>query len=449
MNVSQFLDVPSMDPDDARRRKLLNILLAGVAALSLLVILAATIAAFTGLEERELLLFLYGGGLAMLLSIAVVFAINRYWSGVLAGSLFVLLFTLITAFSDDPQQVVDGRTLFVFAIPILMASAVVRPWASFAMAGLIGLLLGVIALSAQLVPNLIATLAFFAFALVSWLTARTLERALADLRAINRELDQRVEERTQELTKANEQLADANERLKELDRLKSRFLSMVSHDLRTPLNAILGFAEMLDAGVYGPLVEKQQGAVNRIVANVGRQMSLVNDLLDQARIEAGRLSLETTAFAPNDLVDGLVSEMGTLAQAKGLELSHHIVDNVPATLSGDPQRLHQILANLVGNAIKFTEQGGVHLRVYLPDKTHWALEVSDTGPGIPKEARKYIFDAFRQVDSSDTRKHSGVGLGLSIVKQLTTLMGGKITLESEVGRGSTFTVVIPLVLVHE
>jgi signal transduction histidine kinase len=300
-----------------------------------------------------------------------------------------------------------------------------------------------------LVPNLIATLAFFAFALVSWLTARTLERALADLRAINRELDQRVEERTQELTKANEQLADANERLKELDRLKSRFLSMVSHDLRTPLNAILGFAEMLDAGVYGPLVEKQQGAVNRIVANVGRQMSLVNDLLDQARIEAGRLSLETTAFAPSDLIDGLVSEMGTLAQTKGLELSYHIVDNVPATLSGDPQRLHQILANLVGNAIKFTEQGSVHLRVFLPDKTRWALEVSDTGPGIPKEAGEYIFDAFRQVDSSDTRKHSGVGLGLSIVKQLTTLMGGEITLESEVGRGSTFTVVLPLVLVHE
>jgi signal transduction histidine kinase len=448
MNVSRFLDVPSMDPDDARRRKLLNILLAGVAALSLLVILAATIAAFTGLE-RELLFFLYGGGLAMLFSVAVVFAINRYWSGILAGSLFVLLFTLITAFSDDPQQVVDGRTLFVFAIPILMASAVVRPWASFAIAGVIGLLLAVIAASVQMLPNLIATLAFFAFALVSWLTARTLERALEDLRAINRELDQRVEERTQELTEANERLADANERLKELDRLKSRFLSMVSHDLRTPLNAILGFAEMLDAGVYGPLVEKQQGAVNRIVANVGRQMSLVNDLLDQARIEAGRLSLETTAFAPSDLIDGLVSEMGTLAQTKGLELSRHIVDNVPATLSGDPQRLHQILANLVGNAIKFTEQGGVRLRVYLPDETHWALEVSDTGPGIPKEAGDYIFDAFRQVDSSATRKHSGVGLGLSIVKQLTTLMGGEITLESEVGRGSTFTVVLPLVLVHE
>jgi len=443
MALSRLLNVPSTDPDDARRRKLLNILLAGIAALAIFILLATVIAEFVGVE-REQLTSLYGGVFAMLAGVAGIFVINRRWSGSVASSIFLLLLTFITAFTDKPQQVVDGRTLFVFAIPILMASILLRPYASFIMAGLIGLLLAGIALSVQLVPNLIATIAFFAFALVSWLAARSLERALEELRTINRELDQRVEERTRDLAEANEQLQEANDRLKELDRLKSRFLSMVSHDLRTPLSAILGFAEMLEAGIYGSLAEEQQGAVERIIANAGRQLSLINDLLDQARIEAGELSLEIQSFVVADLIDDLVAGVSTLAQSKGLELAYHIDDDVPATLSGDPQRLYQILSNLVGNAIKFTEEGTVQVHVYRPDEDHWALQVSDTGPGIPEEAQAYIFDPFRQVDGSITREHGGVGLGLSIVRQLTTLMKGQITLKSEVGRGSTFTVVLPL-----
>jgi len=443
MALSRLLNVPSTDPDDARRRKLLNILLAGIAALAILILLATIIAEFVGVE-REQLISLYGGVFAMLAGVAGIFVINRRWSGSVASSIFLLLLTFITAFTDKPQQVVDGRTLFVFAIPILMASILLRPYASFIMAGLIGLLLAGIALSVQLVPNLIATIAFFAFALVSWLAARSLERALEELRTINRELDQRVEERTRDLAEANEQLQEANDRLKELDRLKSRFLSMVSHDLRTPLSAILGFAEMLEAGIYGSLEEEQQGAVKRIIANAERQLSLINDLLDQARIEAGELSLEIQSFVIADLIDDLLAGVSTLAQEKGLELVCHIDDDVPATLSGDPQRLYQILSNLVGNAIKFTEEGTVHVRVYRPDGVNWALQVSDTGSGIPAEAQEYIFDPFRQVDGSITREHGGVGLGLSIVRQLTTLMKGQITLESEVGRGSAFTVVLPL-----
>jgi signal transduction histidine kinase len=224
------------------------------------------------------------------------------------------------------------------------------------------------------------------------------------------------------------------------------FLSTVSHDLRTPLNAILGFAEMLETGVYGPMSDRQQGAVERIVANASRQLSLVNDLLDQARIEAGQLSLQMTSFAPADLIEEAISGISALAQAKGLELTSQVADGVPAMLAGDRQRLHQVLTNLIGNGIKFTEQGGIHVHASRPDEDHWALQVTDTGPGISKEDQDYVFEPFRQVDGSITRQHKGVGLGLSIVKQLVTLMDGEVELDSEVGRGSTFTVVLPLVI---
>jgi signal transduction histidine kinase len=235
----------------------------------------------------------------------------------------------------------------------------------------------------------------------------------------------------------------------ELERMKSAFVSMVSHELRTPLNAILGYADMLKEAVYGPLSDKQSNVMERIMANAGRQLGLVNNLLDQAQIEAGKLTLKVTSFNPADLIDDVQGVMGVLAQTKGLELTSHIAGEVPATLSGDRQRLHQILVNLVGNAIKFTEEGTVQVCVYRPDAAHWALEVSDTGYGIPPEAQSYIFDPFRQADDSVTRGHTGSGLGLSIVKQLTTLMGGEITLASEVGRGSTFTIVLPLIPTQE
>ena len=137
--------------------------------------------------------------------------------------------------------------------------------------------------------------------------------------------------------------------------------------------------------------------------------------------------------------------MDILAQAKELELTSHIADGLPAILFGDRQRLHQILVNLVGNAIKFTDEGTVRVRAYRLDADRWALEVSDTGRGIPPEAHPHIFEPFRHADESPTRDYGGAGLGLSIVKQLAEMMGGKITLKSGVGRGSTFTVVLPLV----
>jgi signal transduction histidine kinase len=166
-------------------------------------------------------------------------------------------------------------------------------------------------------------------------------------------------------------------------------------------------------------------------------------------LDAGKLELQISAFMPKTIVQDTCTRMEVLAQTKGLRLVSEIADDIPTTIIGDPMRLQQILANLISNAIKFTLDGGISVRLYRPDPAHWAMQVADTGPGILKEAQAYIFEPFRQVDGSMTRQHQGSGLGLSIVKQLTHLMGGEVTLESEVGQGSVFTVCLPLQVVEE
>ena len=252
----------------------------------------------------------------------------------------------------------------------------------------------------------------------------------------------RLRDREEELILARDQALRAS-------RFKTELLSKVSHELRTPLGAILGFAEMMRAGVFGTIACQQQQAIEEIIDSTQYLTSLVSELLDQAKLKAGKLKLDNQPFAPKSFVDDVLSKMSVLAQAKGLALTTDIAPDVPTTLCGDPTRLQQILVNLVSNAVKFTQTGSVQIRVYRPTAEHWALQVTDTGPGIPAEAQAYIFEPFGQVDGSATRLHTGTGLGLSIVKQLTTLMSGKITVSSEVGEGSTFTVILPLQLVQE
>ncbi len=255
-------------------------------------------------------------------------------------------------------------------------------------------------------------------------------------------LEQRVSERTQELAQARDQALAAS-------RLKSELLAKVSHELRTPLGAILGFTEMLNFGVYGPLSDKQREITTEVIQSTHFLTSLVNELLNQAQLDAGKLKLNLSPFVLRDVVEEALSKMAVLAQNKGLTLTTTIAPDMPATLVSDPCRVQQILVNLVSNAIKFTKTGTIQVCFYQPDPTHWALRVSDTGSGIPPEAQAYIFEPFRQVDGSITRQHGGAGLGLSIVKQLTTLMGGQITLKSKVGEGSTFLVLFPLQLTQE
>jgi signal transduction histidine kinase len=230
----------------------------------------------------------------------------------------------------------------------------------------------------------------------------------------------------------------------EIEQMKNTFVAMVSHELRTPLNAIMAYAEMLQEGVYGAMNPKQSNAAGRIYTNSQRLLALVSDLLDQAQIEAGKLKLVYADFKPGDLLDALHGVMDKPAQDKGLKLTSRIDPALPAVLRGDSYRLQQVLINLVNNAVKFTKEGKIAVCLYRYNNERWALDVVDTGPGIPPEALPFIFDSFRQVDGVTTRQHGGVGLGLAIVKRLVELMGGEIKVSSIVDQGTTFNVILPI-----
>jgi len=232
----------------------------------------------------------------------------------------------------------------------------------------------------------------------------------------------------------------------EVERLKSTFVAMVSHELRTPLNAILGYAEMFKESVYGPMNEKQINVAERIMKNTKRLLGLINDLLDQAQMEAGKLTIQMTPVRPAELLEALHGLMDKSATDKNLKLNSEIDPNLPDTLNGDAARLQQILLNLVNNAVKFTEQGSIRVRLFRTDINKWSMVVSDTGNGIPPSEIPHIFDTFRQVDGAATRRHGGFGLGLSIVKQLVNMMNGQIEVQSIVGEGTTFVITLPLTI---
>ena len=554
-----FLNVSVPDPDDARRRRVLNILLLGTLLATVVGFLAIVVGSATSnelnLPETQILL---GGTLITTLGIMGIYQINKRWSGRWAALLFLLLLTLIFTFTDSPDQLSNGRSLFIFTLPIAISSLILIPEASFLFALLGGGIVTGLALSIDQPINFFAIIGFFMLALVSWLSARSLETALKELRAINSNLDQEVVERTHALTESldrerieagrnqailnsiadgvivfdkkwnatmanpavksmldipleliinknfrelieHPRLAEDSRRLlnamvehdiqfigfrivwgektisvsaaqvydnrkennknigtvivfrdftreAEVEKLKSTFVAIVSHELRTPLNAILGYAEMFKEAVYGPMNEKQVNMAVRIMKNTQRLLGLINDLLDQAQMEAGKLTIHIAPLKPAELLEAMHGLLDKTASDKRLRLTSEIDDDLPEILNGDSARLQQILVNLVTNAIKFTDQGEVRVNLRRTDDAKWGIEVADTGQGIPEADLPYIFDTFRQVEGATTRVHGGFGLGLSIVKQLVNLMSGDVRVESQVNNGTKFTITLPLTI---
>ncbi|HFE66254.1 MAG TPA: HAMP domain-containing histidine kinase, partial [Chloroflexi bacterium] len=213
-----------------------------------------------------------------------------------------------------------------------------------------------------------------------------------------------------------------------------------------PLGSILGYTELFKEGVYGPVTPQQVEIIKKVIDSAYYLTNLVDELLDQAQMEAGRINLATISFNLPKMISRVYDKMAILAQQKNLTLLSEIDANMPDTIIGDEKRLQQILVNLVNNAIKFTTSGTVKIFVYRADEARWAMQVSDTGPGISAEAQTYIFDSFRQAENVTTREHAGFGLGLSIVKQLTAHMGGEVIVDSALRKGSVFTVLLPLTL---
>ncbi len=553
---NKFMHVQSGDPENTRQRNLLNLLLLGILCSSIIGLLIIGYGLISKLWMFADAIFLLVVLLGFIAGSLIIYAINRRW-GKIALYLFVFLLILAYSFSDSALQISEGRSVFFYAIPIIIASLLIHPLASFLIA-IIGC--GIITLAANTIgksPNSIVMIGFFMLALISWLVSRSLDDALRNLRKLNANLDQLVQERTRELVNALrrermeagrskailESIADgvivfdnngsaiiANsssmrlldmpqgelvgatidklsewQGLKpeyrqtlqklltnlatqttsahiewgkrtlsvmsapvndtqgsligsvavfrdysqeaELDRMKNTFLAIVSHELRTPLNAILGYSEMIKEAIYGPVNEKQARASDRIMTNSKRLLDIVSDLLDQAQMEAGKLALHIRPFRPADLIENVHSVMDKIASDKGLELTSELDPDLPDLMDGDIARLQQVLVNLINNSVKFTEKGSIHMSLLHSGKRAWVMCVQDTGIGIPEDELPTIFEAFRQLDSTETRKYGGFGLGLAIVKQLTELMGGRISVKSTPGTGSNFSIKMPIKLV--
>src|SRR5437016_4182930 len=239
-------------------------------------------------------------------------------------------------------------------------------------------------------------------------------------------------------------LAQVNEELRRLDELKSEFLAMVSHELRTPLTAIVGYSRLLMRQVHGPLTPKQLEHQEAIFRSAQRLTELINDLLDVSRLEAARVELDPRPTDVREAVEHVVAAVRVASQAKQIRIANAVGSDVPA-VHADATRLHQILANLVGNAVKFTPAGGaVTVRAARQGDQVWIV-VEDSGVGIAKDELARIWDPFYQVESPMRRRHGGSGLGLAIVRRLVELHGGVVRVESEgEGRGSRFTFTLPV-----
>jgi signal transduction histidine kinase len=552
-----ILNVPSADPDDARRRKMLNILLLWTIAATIAFILyifsyiTLNFNSLTSHQQSDIVTLTYAN-IGLLVGAALFYIINRFVSGWLASVLFLVFLVVTLSFSDVPSELVNGRALFAYIIPIVMASMLLKPGASFIFAGLGALAVQIVAYYGNCEPNLPAIIGFFFIAFLTWLSSRTLEKALEELRRINADLDKEVTKRTSDLAEAltreriearrnqailnsiadgvavfndksaailiNPTLRDfmgspqpgitLNEfiendglsplsrnmlldlikhpentqsdiriewgkktlsvsaahvqdeeagksigavavfrdvtREAELEKMKETFVAIVSHELRTPLNAVMGYVEMLSEKILGPINEKQTEALGRIMVNLQRLLTMVGELLDEAQIKAGKLSIKKEPFPTASLLENMHTSLYKIAVDHDLYLTGEMGPGMPEILIGDQKRLQQIIINLANNAIKFTQSGGVQVRLTRADHELWKIEVSDTGDGIPAADIPNIFDSFRQLEYLNTRKHGGFGLGLSIVKQIVALMNGEILVQSELGKGSTFTVTLPL-----
>lgn len=276
------------------------------------------------------------------------------------------------------------------------------------------------------------------------LMASDVQQRQTQLQKLNQSLEQRVADRTADMQTARDEAQALAQLANESSRLKSEFLSTMSHELRTPMNAIEGFTGIMLERMGGvEFNDKTEDYLTKIEWNSRRLLGLINDFLDLSRIESGRLELVYLPISLSEMAQKWHDNFSVLAENKDLGFEVIVDSNLPETFYADQESLSKIAINLLGNAAKFTEAGTIALRLEKRNDMV-ALEVSDTGIGIPPHARDFIFDEFRQVDQSSTREHGGTGLGLSIVQKLVRAMNGQISLESEVGVGSTFTVLLPI-----
>jgi len=270
------------------------------------------------------------------------------------------------------------------------------------------------------------------------------EHLYEQLKAAAAQLERRVEEATSTLVHQNELLRRQAIQLEQASVAKSQFLANVSHDVRTPLNAILGYTSLLLRGVSGPMDPAQRESLARVDANARHLLALMNEILDIARIEAGKMPVRPSAIKLRELIDEIMNEVEPLIATSKLSVTVHVPGGLPAIRS-DRQKLKQVILNLLTNALKFTPRGSVTVSCsYHRSSGEIAIAVTDTGIGIAEADQARIFEAFSRAEPVPTREAGGTGLGLSICQRLATVLQGRITLESKLRQGSTFTLIIPV-----
>jgi PAS domain S-box-containing protein len=283
-------------------------------------------------------------------------------------------------------------------------------------------------------------------AIVSVLHDRTKEveneRLYEELKRFSAELEDRVREATRDLEERNVRLQWQSQELEKAYRLKSEFLANMSHELRTPINALIGYTALMLDRIYGDLTAKQEEGLHRIQVSSQHLLALINDILDLAKIEAGKMPVHLERLSLNDLLHDVAAQMEPMVKRKGLEFAVQLPAQ-PVYMETDRTKVRQIVLNLISNAVKFTARGSVSISVRANGQDV-RIAVSDTGIGIRPQDLDVIFEEFRQVDQSRTREYGGTGLGLSITRKLIALLGGNIAVASQYGRGSTFTVTLPL-----
>lgn len=356
----------------------------------------------------------------------------------LGSYIFIFYFLLLLAVNS---VVLDGIYLMLvpgYLILIVVTGMILPPARGYIIAGLASAIYLAVTIvlkyvepsvrlplpATELIITFLGVMTFIFVVFINQLTTRDLRKALDNA--------------TYDLVEMNKKLELASER-------KSQFTARTSHELRTPLSAIIVFSDLALRDAYGPLNEKLRNALEHVANSARHLKNVINDILDLSKIEAGGLEILDKPFKLMDLVQTVESSYLQIAEEKNLSTSIWVSSKMPERLSGDNDRLVQVLLNLTGNAIKFTEEGEVEVRIEPHGTSKWRMIVRDTGPGIPEDQFATIFKAYCQLDrTASPSKVKGTGLGLAIAYNLVQMMGGDIEVESELGVGSTFTVTLPL-----